>query len=85
MITILNRKELISTFSLTEQTKIREILSQNHIDYSIKVVNEKSSSPFSSGSRLRTGTMGENLAQESEYIIFVKKEDFEEAKKAISH
>ena len=79
MIHILNRKQLYSTFNLQERSSINQILEQNHIEYYTKVINRKSSSPFSSGSRVRTGTFGENTNLEYEYIIFVKKTDFQEA------
>ena len=38
MITIFNRKELLTTFSMEEQDRVREILAQNHIDYRVKTV-----------------------------------------------
>lgn len=79
MITILNRKELTITFSMKIQSEIREILQTNHIEYTIKVINRKSPSPFSAGTRARTGTFGENLDLAYEYIIYVKKQDYEEA------
>ena len=79
MITPLNRKELVITFSLKKQAEIRAALSQNNIDYVIKTINRKSPSPFSAGMRARTGTFGEKSEMANEYIFYVKKEDFEEA------
>lgn len=79
MITIFNRKELVSTYSMGEQAKVRNILADNHIDYFVKTINRKSSSPLAAGTRARTGTFGENLDLEYEYIIYVKKQDFKEA------
>ncbi|MBW4846288.1 MAG: hypothetical protein KZY87_11990 [Lachnospiraceae bacterium] len=79
MITIFNRKELISTFDMQRQAKIRDLMVQYSIPYSIKVINRKSPSPFDAGSRARTGTFGENLQLEYEYIIYVKKIDYEKA------
>lgn len=35
MITIFNRKELIITYDMTVQAKIRDILSLNNVDYTI--------------------------------------------------
>ncbi len=80
MITIFNRKELTITFSMKRQLDVREILTNNKIDYSIKTINRKSPSPFSSGTRARTGTFGENLETSYEYIFYVKKEDYEQAR-----
>ncbi len=80
---VFTRKELISTFSMTEQAKIREILSANNIEYTMKTVNRKSPSPMAAGSRATTGTLGENLQAELEYIFYVRKEQYENAKSLI--
>lgn len=79
MITLFNRKELISTYDMGEQSEIRDILAQNKIDYDIKTLNRKSPSSLAAGSRARTGTFGEKLDLEYEYTIYVKKDDYEEA------
>ena len=80
---IFTRKELTSTFSMAEQARIREILSANNIEYTVKTVNRKSPSPISAGSRAAAGTLGENLQAELEYIFYVSKEQYEEAKHLI--
>ncbi|MGI5893305.1 MAG: hypothetical protein ACOX6P_01785 [Candidatus Merdivicinus sp.] len=77
---IFNRKELIATFSMAEQTKIRETLSKNNIEYTLKTVNRKSPSPLAVSSRTSTGTLGENLQTELEYIFYVSKKQYEQAK-----
>ncbi|HIS62381.1 MAG TPA: hypothetical protein IAC14_09090 [Candidatus Scybalomonas excrementigallinarum] len=77
MITILNRKELCTTYDLQKQAQVRDILGQNNIDYIVKTVNRKSSSPLEAGTRVRTGTLGEDFALENEYVIYVKKEDYD--------
>ena len=79
MINIFNRKELIVTYSMEKQAAVRDILNDNKIEYYIKVVNRKSSSPFSAGTRPYTGTLGENLNLEYEYIIYVNGKDYEKA------
>lgn len=79
MITIFNRKELINTFSMEEQAKIRNALSAAKIDYKIKTVNMRSPSDFAAGMRNQTGTFGENPQFSYEFIFYVKKEDFEKA------
>ena len=79
MITIFNRKELTITFSMEKQSQVRDILRANNMEYSIKAINRKSPSPFSPGSREITGTLGENLELAYEYIIYVKKQDYEKA------
>ncbi len=79
MITIFNREELINTFSMKKQSEVRNILADHGIAYKIKTINRKSASPMSPGSRARTGTFGENLELAYEYIIYVKREDYEKA------
>ena len=79
MITIFNRREVLSTFDMKKQSEARQLLAQNGIDYDIKVINRKSPSPFSAGSRAYTGTFGERLEFEYEYTIYVKKSDYDKA------
>lgn len=79
MLTIFNRKELVSTFSAKRQAKARQLLDENKIDYSVKVINRRSASPMDAGSRARTGTLGEKLDAEYNYIIYVHKKDYEKA------
>lgn len=83
MITIFNRKELTVTFDLSEQARIRTLLAAEGIDYSVKTVNRLSASPISSGSRSRTGTYGQNTEAMTEYIIYVKKVDYDRAENLI--
>ena len=75
MICLLNRKELILTTSLEQQTKVRDILAANGIDYRVRV---KSNTGGISRSRtVLPGTRPEWMYQ---YYIYVKKEDYEKAK-----
>ena len=76
MIHLLNRKELVVTFKLEEQARVRDILAANGIDYRVKTVNRASPSPFSSGTRGRSGTFGLRTDAMYEYVIYVKKEDY---------
>lgn len=79
MITIFNRKELLITYDMKKQVEVCNLLDQFKIPYSLHVINRKSPSPFNAGSRVRTGTFGENLQLEYQYTIFVKKVDYEKA------
>lgn len=76
---ILNRRELITTFDLRTQDRVRDILRANGIKYDIKTVNRRSPSPFSAGSRGHTGTAFENMKYEYNYRIYVHKEDYKTA------
>lgn len=73
------KKELMCTFSIAQRTRVKEMLDAQGITYSCKTVNRRSPSPLSAGSRSRTGTFGENLENEYEYYIYVRKEDFARA------
>lgn len=83
MITIYNRRDLLITFDMQKQGEIRRILSHGGIDYTVKVVNRKSPSPVSAGTRAMTGTFGENLASEYEYIFYVNKNEYDRAAQAV--
>ena len=84
MITVFNRKELTVTYDMEEQSRIRALLAGEGIDYSVKTVDRLSASPFSAGSRGRTGTYGQNTGTMIEYIIYVKRAAYERAKSAIN-
>ena len=79
MITIFNRKELISTCDMKQQAEICRRLADKKIKYQLRVINRKSPSPFEAGTRARTGTFGEKLELEYQYTIFVHKKDYEYA------
>ena len=64
MITIFNRKELIITYDTAIQSKVRDILASNNIDYIIKVRNVD---PYTLNLR------------SYEYKIHVHKKDYEYA------
>ena len=80
MITIFNRRELITTFSRDAQARVRDVLSQNGIDYRIKT----DSHPSGMYARGRTGTLGQNPAHAYQYTIFVHRNDYEKAQYLIS-
>jgi len=85
VITIFNRIEIFSTYSMTEQAKIRAILSQHSINYYIRIINTMSSSLFGGiGNRARTGSFGQNMDLNYQYIIYVHKRDYDIAKHVIN-
>lgn len=83
MITIFNRRELMNTYDMGKQAAVRGILADNHIDYHIKTVNRNSPSPLSAGTRASFGTLGQNPNIQNEYIIYVKKSDYEKARSLV--
>ena len=82
MITIFNRKELLVTLDMRRQASVRDILSANGIDHTVKVTNLRSASVFGS-SRARTGSFGIDQNFSYEYKIFVHKKDYDYALKQI--
>lgn len=78
MITVFNRKELIITMDMNRQTEVRNILSQNGIDYTVKTTNLQTA-PFLGNTRGRTGSLGIKPDYSYEYKIYVHKKNFEKA------
>ena len=83
MITLWNRKELSITFSMKEQSRICEILATNGIEYSVKIINRGSPSPFAVGTRATMGSFGEKSELSYEYKIYIQKVDYEIARSLI--
>jgi hypothetical protein len=54
---------------MKEQMDIREALSNNNIDYYIRTINRMSPSMFSRGTRGRSGSFGQNIDLNYEYIL----------------
>ena len=80
MLTIFNRRELLTTFSMEEQNRVRNILAQNHIDYRIKTVNPTARATFGSSGRSHTGSFGVNADCAYQYSIYVRACDLERAR-----
>ena len=78
MITVFNRKELIITMEMNRQAEVRDILSQNGIDYTVKTTNPETA-PILGDRRARTGSFGINPDYSYEYKIYVHKKDYEKA------
>ncbi len=78
MITVFNRRELIVTMDMKRQADIRNILSDNYIDYVVKTTNLQSAS-----ARSHTGSFGIDQDYSCEYKIFVHKKDYRKAEALI--
>lgn len=78
MITVFNRKRLFSSFSVKEQAALREALAAQKIPYIVNAVNI--SGGFGRADvRASTGGAGLNMDCVYEYIIYVRKKDYERA------
>ena len=79
-----NRRELMAIFRMEEQARIRMALHDAGIDSSAKTVNRTSPSPLSPGTRGRTGSLGISVNDMYEYIIYVRKDDYEKSRMVTS-
>ena len=79
MIAIFNRKELLLTYDMKEQSEVRTILRNHKIKYDVKVKNLLSPSPLSTSGRTHKGSHGVDLTKSNEYKIYVNKSDYDEA------
>ena len=77
-----SRKELLVTMDMNRQAAVRDILSANGINYTVKVTNRQSASAFSS-SRQNAGNFGTDPAYAYEYKIYVHTKDYDKALRLI--
>lgn len=84
MITIFNRRELLTTYDMAQQAQARAVLDAAGIPNKVRVVDRKNGQAMLAGSRARTGSFGENMAMAYEYTIYVAKEDLERAQLALN-
>lgn len=80
MLTVFNRRELLTTFSMEEQNRVRDILAQNNIDYRVKTVNPSARSAAAGSGRARTGSFGIDMDCAWQYYIYVHKKDYDRAR-----
>ena len=80
MITILNRKEVCTTYDMNRQAEIRYLLQGAGIDYRIRTKNRMGTMMVGGGTpRAYMGTYGNQQMMDYEYHIYVHKDDYEEA------
>ena len=78
MITIFNRKRLFSSFSVKAQASLREALAAHKIPYIVNAVNIAGG--FGRADiRAAAGGVGRNLDYAYEYVIYVRKKDYQRA------
>lgn len=84
MLTIFNRRELLSTFSMKERSEIAASLESAGIPYSTRTINRNSPSTASPSGRAQLGTTGQSLTLMYEYTLFVHKRDLARAQAALA-
>lgn len=82
MLTVFNRKELVITTDMNRQADIRCLLSENGIEYTVRTTNLQSRSAVGSR-RAYTGSFGIDQDHSYEYKIYVRKDDYDRAKRLI--
>ena len=75
MIHLFNRRELLTTTSMEQQSNVRNILADNKIPYRVRVRNNAGGM-----SRSRVVMPGMQTEYMYQYYIYVKKTDYEKAK-----
>lgn len=75
MIHLFNRRELLTTTSMEHQSRVRDILAANGIDYQVRVKSNTGGM-----SRSRTVIPGTRMELAYQYDIYVKKDDYEKAR-----
>ena len=76
MITVFNRKELLCTFDMKKQAEVRDILWKFDISYEVRVSDR---ADFFVGSTMDMNSVSRQPEHQTEYLIYVKKEDYEKA------
>lgn len=83
MLTVFNRRELLSTCSMQEQNRVRDILSQNRIEYHVKTLNPGARATFGGSGRAHSGSFGVDADCAYQYYIYVHKNDYAQARSLI--
>lgn len=77
MLNFFNRKELFCTFDMQKQAEVRDILWKYDISYEVRVSDR---ADFFVGGRMTAdGSSSREPEHQTEYLIYVKKEDYERA------
>ena len=76
MITVFNRKELLCTFDMKRQAEVRDILWKFDISYEVRVSDR---ADVFVGGRMSESDDLKIPEHQTEYLIYVKKEDYERA------
>ncbi len=84
MITVFNRRELTITMSMEVQSRVRDILSANGIDYIVRTKNLQAS-PAHGHSRGQFGTLGIDPDYSYEYKIYVHRNDYDRAQMLVQN
>lgn len=62
---------------------MRSALAAAGVDYRVKVINRMSPSPVAAGSRARTGSFGQKQDLMYEYVVYVRRKDWDKARHVV--
>lgn len=80
----LNKKDVYIGYSMEELSKVRETLEKEGIKYTYKLIKHLGQSNGSGIRRVKWGSFGINMDYEKQYVVSVKKKDYEKAKYLVS-
>ncbi|MGN7300314.1 hypothetical protein [Ferdinandcohnia sp. SAFN-114] len=79
-----NKEDVYIGYSMEELSKVRDILASNGIKCTYSVINSSGKMVGRGTTRGNFGSAGMNHNYEKQYVVSVKKKDFEEAKYIIN-
>lgn len=77
---LFNKEEVYIGYSMEELSKVRGVLENEGIKYNYKVINHSGQWTGRGTSRGNLGSFGMNMDYEKQYVVSVKKSDYERAK-----
>ena len=80
MIHLWDRRELATFFELDRCRQAQAALDGSQIEYQVKTRDRTSPSPFSTGTRERSGALFQEAGASWQYTIYVKRGDLERAR-----
>lgn len=75
-----NKEDVYIGYLIEELSKVREILDNEGIKYTYEVINHSGQSTGKGSTRGNWGSFGMNMDYEKQYVVSVKKKDYEKAK-----
>jgi len=82
---LFNKEEVYIGYSMEELSKVRRILENEGIKYTYKVINRSGQWSGRGTTRGHFGSVGMNMDYEKQYVVSVKKKEFEKAKYLVNN
>jgi hypothetical protein len=75
-----DKEDVYIGYSLEELSKVRDTLENEGIKYTYKIINHSGQWTGRGSTRGNRGSFGMNMDYEKQYVVSVKKSDYEKAK-----